>query len=43
MDILNNDLDDLNTCAKLTLTDIHNLTELCLSNHIFFMKTKLDY
>ena len=28
MDTLNNDLDDLNTRTKLTLTDIHKLTEL---------------
>ena len=41
MDILNNDLDDLNTCAKLTLTDIHNLTELCLSKSYFLYENKI--
>ena len=44
IDTLNNDLDDLNTHTKLTLTDMHKLTELCFSkSYIFFIKTKLDY
>ena len=43
IDSLNNDLDDLTTHTKLTLTDIHKLKELCLSKSYFFMKTKLDY
>ena len=43
IDTFNNDLDDLNTRTKLTLKNRHQLTDLCLSNHIFSMKTKLDY
>ena len=35
IDTLNNDLDDPNTRTKLTLTDIHKLTELCLSKLYF--------
>ena len=35
IDTLNNDLDYLNTRTKLTLTDIHKLTELCLSKLYF--------
>ena len=36
IDTLNNDLDDLNTRTKLTLTDIHKLTELCLSKYLLY-------
>ena len=35
IDTLNNDLDDLKTRTKLTLTDIHKLTELCLKSITF--------
>ena len=42
-DTLNNDLDDLNTRTKLTLTDIHELTDLCLSKSYFLYESKLDY
>ena len=41
MDTLNNDLDDLNTRTKLTLTDIHKLTELCLSKSYFLYENKI--
>ena len=41
MDTLNNDLDDLNTHTKLTLTDIHKLTELCLSKSYFLYENKM--
>ena len=41
IDTLNNDLDDLNTRTKLTLTDIHNLTELCLSKSYFLYENKI--
>ena len=41
MDTLDNDLDDLNTRTKLTLTDIHNLTELCLSKSYFLYENKI--
>ena len=40
MDTLN-DLDDLNTRPKLTLTDIHKLTELCLSKSYFLYENKI--
>ena len=41
IDTLNNDLDDLNTRTKLTLTDIHKLTELCLSKSYFLCENKI--
>ena len=41
MDTLNNDLDDLNTRTKLTLTDIQKLMELCLSKSYFFYENKM--
>ena len=41
MDTLNNDLDDLNTRTKLTLTDIQKLTELCLSKSYFLYENKM--
>ena len=41
IDTLNNDLDDLNTHTKLTLTDIHKLTELCLSKSYFPYENKI--
>ena len=41
IDTLNNDLDDLNTHTKLTLTDIHKLTELCLSKSYFLYENKI--
>ena len=37
-DILNNLKKHLKECTKLTLTDIHKLTELCLSKCSFYMK-----
>ena len=33
----------INTRAKLTITDIHKSSELCLSKLYCFMKTNLDY
>ena len=41
MDTLNNDLKDLNTCTKLTFTDIHKSTELCLSKSYFLYESKI--
>ena len=41
IDTLNNDLDDLNTRTKLTLTDIHKLTELCLSKSYLLYENKI--
>ena len=41
IDTLNNDLNDLNTRTKLTLTDIHKLTELCLSKSYFLYENKI--
>ena len=41
IDTLNNDLDYLNTRTKLTLTDIHKLTELCLSKSYFLYENKM--
>ena len=41
IDTLNNDLDDLNTRTKLTPTDIHKLTELCLSKSYFLYENKI--
>ena len=41
IDTLNNDLDDLNTRTQLTLTDIHKLTELCLSKSYFLYENKI--
>ena len=40
-DTINNDLDDLNTRTKLTLTDIHKLTELCLSKSYLLYENKI--
>ena len=36
-----NDVDDLNTCTKLTLTDIHKLIQLCLNKSYFLYKNKI--
>ena len=41
MDTLNNDLDDLNTCIKLTLTDIHKLRKFCLSKLYLLYENKI--
>ena len=41
IDTLNNDLDDLNTRTKLTLTDIHKLMELCLSKSYFLYENEI--
>ena len=41
MDTLNDDLNHLNTCTKLTLTDIHKSTELCLSKSYFLYENKI--
>ena len=41
IDTLNNDFDDLSTRIKLTLTDIHRLTELCLSKSYFLHENKI--
>ena len=41
MDTLNNDKEHLQECTKLTLTDIHKLTELCLSNCYFLYENNL--
>ena len=41
MDTLSNELDDLNTRTKLTLTNIHKLTELCLSKSYFLYENKM--
>ena len=38
---LKNDLDGLNTCTKLTFTDIHKLTELCLSKSYVLYENKM--
>ena len=38
---LNNDLNDLNTCTKLTLIGIRKLTELCLSKSHFLYENKI--
>ena len=38
---LNNDLDVRNTRTKLTLTDTHRLTELCLSKSYFLYENKI--
>ena len=40
-DTLNNDLDYLNTRTKLTLTDIHKLTELYLIKSYFLYENKI--
>ena len=40
IDTFNNDLDDLNTCTKLTLTNIHKLRELCLGKSYFLYENK---
>ena len=34
-------LDDLNTRIKLSITDVHNLTELCLINSYFLYENKI--
>ena len=36
-----NDVDDLNSCRKQTLTDIHKLIELCLNKSYFLYKNKI--
>ena len=41
MDTLNNDLDDLITCIKLTLTDIHKLRKFCLSKLYLLYENKI--
>ena len=41
IDTLNNDLDYLNTHTKLTITDIHKLTELFLSKLYFLYENKI--
>ena len=41
IDTLNNDLGDLNTRTKLTLTDINKLRELCLSKSSFLDENKI--
>ena len=41
MDTLNNAFDGLNTRTKLTLMDIHKLTELCLSKSYFLYENKM--
>ena len=41
IDTLNKDLNDLNTLTKLTLTDIHKLTELFLSKSYFLYEDKI--
>ena len=41
IDTLNNDLDNLNTRTKLTLTDIHKLTEPCLIKSYFLYENKI--
>ena len=41
MDTLNNDKEHLQQHTKLTLTDIHNLTELCLSKCYFLYENNL--
>ena len=41
IDTLYNDLDDLNTRTKLSLTDIHKLTELGLSKSYFLYENKI--
>ena len=38
---LKNDLDGLNACTKLTFTDIHKLTELCLSKSYVLYENKM--
>ena len=35
IEILDNDIDDLRKGTKLTVTDIHKLSELCLSTNYF--------
>ena len=41
MDILNNDKEHLQECTKLTLTDIHELMELCLSKCYYLYENNL--
>ena len=41
MGTLNNNLDDLNTRTKLTLTDMNKLTELCLSKSYVLYENKM--
>ena len=41
IDNLNNDLDDLNTHTKLTIINIHKLTELGLSKSYFLYENKI--
>ena len=40
-DTLNNDKEHLKECTKLTLTNIHRLTELCLSKCYYLDKNNL--
>ena len=41
IEILNNDIDDLRKRAKLTLTDIQKLIELCLSSNYFIFDNRV--
>ena len=41
MGTLNNNLDDLNTRTKLTLTDMNKLAELCLSKSYVLYENKM--
>ena len=41
MDTLNNDKEHLQECTKLTLTDIHELMELCLSKCYYLYENNL--
>ena len=41
IEILNNDIDDLLKRTKLTLTDIHELIELCLSTNYFIFDNRV--
>ena len=43
IDTFNNDLNDINTRTKLTLTDIHKLTEPCLSKSYFLYENKIRF
>ena len=43
MGTLNNNLDDLNTRTKLTLTDMNKLTELCLSKSYVLYENKMRW
>ena len=41
IEILNHAIDDLRKRTKLTLTDIHQLIELCLSTDYFIFHTRV--